>query len=193
MQEFIYWLNEYGVVLDLTQVIVSVATAFAAIALVIATVALIRVTKKKPFVSGYLESSAYHPNYVNFVVMNTGDAAAFDIKVNVSPAIPDIHGNTRKGETESTHNVLILPPNRSFPFRGFNIAETSIEKFDVTVSWISNPKRGRRKTLTHGMSNRSSKGGWGEKGLDRIAREFEKTTKHLREIERHLKSPQNKR
>ena len=48
MQEFIYWLNEYGVVLDLTQVIVSVATAIAAIALVIATVALIRVTKKNP-------------------------------------------------------------------------------------------------------------------------------------------------
>ena len=174
---------------DLSTGVIAVAT----IVLVYVTWNLARVSKRSPFVMCYLESSAYHPRYVNFVVMNTGDAPAFNIKANVSPAIPDIYGKSREGETESNFSVLVLPPNRSFPIRGFNLDDVSIEKFDITVSWYSKSNGGKPKILTHSMSNRSSKGGWGEKGLDRIAREFEKTTKHLEKIEKHLKSRQDKK
>ncbi len=170
MQEFI----------DLFGGLATGVIAFATIVLVYVTWNLARVSERKPYVVGNLESTEYHPRYVNFVIRNTGNAPAFDVKATITPAIPDIDGTPLEGDEGSNYSILILPPNQIFSFMGFDIRKTSMEKFDITISWASKPKGKKRKTLTHSIDNRGNKGGWDDKGLDRIARELEKITKHFR-------------
>ncbi len=193
MQEFIDWISHYNNLIMSVQVLIAGVTAFATVVLAFVTRNLARVSKREPYVVGNLESAEYEPRYVNFVIKNTGNAIAFNIKVNITPAIPDIDGTPIKGETENNFKVLILPPNQKFSFLGFDSRKAPMEKFDVTISWASKPKGKRRKSLTHSIDNRGNQGGWGVKGLDRIAREFEKTTKHLEEIKEHLEPPQDKK
>ncbi len=171
----------------------SFITAFTAIALVIATIILIRVTKRAPFVVGNLESSIPHPRYVNFVIRNTGNAPAFDIKAEISPPIPDIDGKPFEGQigidgkpldskVGSNFSIFILPPNQNFLFMGIDTDKTTIEKFDITISWASKPNGKRQKPLTHSIDNRGNRGGWHDKGLDEIARELEKITEHFQKF-----------
>ena len=194
MQEFI----------DLFGVLATCVIAFATIVLWLATRNLARVSERKPYVVGNLESTEYEPRYVNFVIRNTGNATAFDIKAETSPPIPDIDGEPFEGQigidgkpldstVGSHYSILILPPNQMYSFMGFDTHKTSMEKFDITISWALKPKGKKRETLTHSIDNRGNKGGWAVKGLDRIAREFEKTTEHLEEIKKHLKPPQDKK
>ena len=160
MQEFIYWLNEYGVVLDLTQVIVSVATAFAAIALVIATVALIRVTKKKPFVVCTMESNTNNKRRLTLIIKNTGDATAFDIKANIEAS-----KKTIGGKEISNFSISILTPDKGFiPSSSIRAWEIPVT-FNIDVSWASRP-RGRRKHQKYTIE--CEKGGWHEAGLDQL-------------------------
>lgn len=179
MQDFINWFSDYGNLITSVQVLATGVIAFATVVLWLATRNLARVTKPKPFVIGYLESSEYHPRYVNFVIINTGNAPAFDIEVNVFPALPDIDGKSLEGETETVNSVFILPPNQKFSFQGFDTRPAPMEKFDVTISWASRPKSSKREVLTHSIRNIGN-GGWEVKGLDRIARELEKIAKNFR-------------
>ena len=193
MQEFIDWISHYNNLIMSVQVLIAGVTAFATVVLVYITWVLARLSKREAYVVGNLESTEYEPRYVNFVIRNTGNATAFDIKVNITPAIPDIYGKPIKGETENNFRVLILPPNQKFSFLGFDSREAPMDTFDVTISWASKPKGKRKKSLTHSIDNRGNQGGWRVKGLDRIARECEKTSEHLKKIEKHLKPPQDKK
>ncbi len=170
MQEFI----------DLFGVLATSVIAVATIVLAFVTWNLARVSKREAYVVGNLESVEFDAYYVNFVLINTGNAPAFNVEANIKPALPDIKGNPIEGETETNRSTLILPPNQKFSFRGFDSANAPIEKFDVTVSWTSKPNGGKPKTLTHSIDNKGNRGGWQTHGLDRIARELEKITKHFR-------------
>ncbi|MCA8835521.1 MAG: hypothetical protein K8953_10605 [Proteobacteria bacterium] len=183
MQEFI----------DLFGVLATGVIAFATVVLVYVTWNLARVSKRAPFVVGNLESSVAHPRYVNFVIRNTGNAPAFDIKAEISPPIPDVDGKPFEGQigidgkpldstVGSHYSILILPPNQMYSFMGFDTRKTSMEKFDITISWASKPNGKRQKPLTHSIDNRGNRGGWHDKGLDEIARELEKITQHFRKF-----------
>ncbi len=193
MQKIIDWIIESITFIDLVQVLATVVIAFATFVLWLATRNLARVSERKPYVVGNLESTEYDPHYVNFVLINTGNAPAFNVEANIKPALPDIKGNPIEGETETNRSTLILPPNQNFSFRGFHSANAPMKKFDITISWTSKPNGKNRETLTHSIDNKGNRCGWKTYGLDRIAREFEKTTEHLEEIKKHLKPPQDKK
>ncbi len=182
MQEFIDWFSKYDNLIPFVQVFVAGVTAFATVVLAFVTRNLARVSEQKPYVICSLESSLSTPRFVNFVIINTGNAPAFDIKAETSPPIPYVDGSEPELDVGSDFSILTLPPNQKCSFSGFDITKFPMKKFDITISWALKPNGKRQKPLTHSINNRGDRGGWHDKSLDEIARELEKITKHFRKF-----------
>ncbi len=170
------------VFIDLFGVLATGVIAFATIVLAFVTWNLARVSKREPFVICNLESSLSTPRFVNFVIRNTGNATAFDIKAKTSPPIPYVDGSEPELDVGSDFSVFILPPNQKYSFSGFDTTKFPMEKFDITISWASKSNGKKRKTLTHSINNRGNRGGWHDKSIHEIARELEKITEHFRKF-----------
>ncbi len=180
---------------DLSTGVIAVAT----IVLAFVTWNLARVSKREPFVVGFMESSLHTLRAVNFIVKNTGNATAFDIKVNITPALPK--GGVEYGdETETNRKISILPPEQSLSSEAFSLKEPPIKtlpEYRVTVSWAIKPKGKKRETVTYTIGHVDDfRRKWTEDGLHEIRQElkeskkqFEKATNQLVRIANHFDPP----
>ncbi len=202
MQEVIDCIIESITFIDLVQIIVAGVTAFAAIALVMATIALIRVTKRKPFAVCTIESSEIAFTALNVVIRNTGNATAFDINTKITPPIPNPDGKMPEGETETNLYVSILPPEQGFPHRVFQSWNSPVKKFNVNISWASKPNgwEWQRKSLTYIIDNSDElRSGFIVGGVHKITQELVTFNKQLKlfkkqfeKIVKYLEPPQDK-
>ncbi len=188
MQEFI----------DLFGVLATGVIAVATIVLVYVTWNLARVSKREPFVVCFMESSLSSVLALHFIVKNTGNATAFDIKVNITPALP-IEGVQCDDGTETNRKISVLPPEHNLLSGAFQIKEFPIKEFNVTVSWATKPNGKQQKPITYTIGHIDDfRRGWKEDGLHEIntqlkefKRHFEKTARYLEKIEKHLEPPKD--
>ena len=173
--------------------ILTIAQLGAAFITALATLALWRVTRvlavetselakmtSRPFVICGIESSLADPTALNFVVRNTGNAAAFDIKTKVTPPLPQPNGNIDDGETETLVDVSYLPPGQVLSRQGVMSRDIYDVKYNVDISWSSYPRSTDRESLRYIFEGRDGfNGGFKEKGMHEIATEIEKIRKLL--------------
>ncbi len=185
--------------IDLLGVLATSVIAVATIVLVYVTWNLARVSKREPFVVCFMESSLHSLRAVNFIVKNTGNATAFDIKVNTTPALPKV-GVQRKDATETNRKISILPPEQSLSIEAFSIQKPPIKtlpEYRVTVSWATKPKGKKCNPIAYTIGHIDDfRRKWTEDGLHEIRQElkeskqqFEKTAKQLERIANHLEPP----
>ncbi len=172
----------------------SAAQVFAALVTAAATYALWRVTRvlaietselanmtSKPFVVGTLESSGASPSALNLVLRNTGNAAAFDIQLKLTPPLPDHHGNVDPDSTETTKEISLLPPGQVLPLTGVMGREIHGVVYDVTVSWTKEPGGANRDSLDYKVSTKEGfSGGWNAKNMHHVATELQKIRENMR-------------
>ena len=206
MQDCIDWIIESITFIDLVQVLATSVIAFATFVLWLATRNLARASKQKPFAVCFMESSLHSLHAVNVMVKNTGNAAAFDIKVNITPALPKV-GVQCDYETETNRKISILAPDQPLSCAAFQIQETPedikkypLKEFNVIVSWASKPKGQNRETISYTIGNIDDfRRKWTDNGLHEIHQaleksnaHFEKTAKHLETISKHFETPKEK-
>jgi|AntAceMinimDraft_1070359.scaffolds.fasta_scaffold46109_1 hypothetical protein len=170
----------------------AIAQLFAAIVTALATFALWRVTKvlavetktlaamtSHTFVVGAFEPSAAGSGGFDVVVRNTGNSAAFDIKLVFTPALPDI---TQQAEVsdETSFEVSILIPGQRLPLSAVMYRDAPETKFKISVSWSSTPSSKEREQISYETQIYTGIGlGCDVKGTHEIANELEIIRKHL--------------
>lgn len=155
----------------------------------IATIALWRVTKvlavetttlaamtSQPFVTCGLESSGASPNALNVTLRNTGNAAAFDITVEVSPAMPEKpDGRPSDAESVSTYNCSLLPPGQTLPVVGVLGQQVYDTVFSASVYWSRRPGDLKREGISYSFrATDGFRGGWRTKTTHDLVEETEK-------------------
>jgi hypothetical protein len=159
----------------------------------IATIALWRVTRvladetailakmtSRPFVVCYLESSGASAVALNLTLRNTGTRTAFDIKLELFPALPKHDGSPSENEELSRREVSLLPPGQVLTIQGVMGMNIHDKVFSATVSWASLPGASIRETLSYKFEPTDGfRGGWKTKGPHDIANELEKLRKQL--------------
>ena len=177
------WISGIVYSAETMQIIISSILALATIILAIFTAVLVQVTKRKPFVICSTQFRFDVTHTFNLVIKNTGNATAFDIKINISTEKPDVNGVLHIDKTEINHDTSILPPEQDYTL--FNHPEPwdfPVKKFNITISWALKPKGRRQKPLIYIIDkDKSFKGKWEESGSHKIARE-------LKEIKEHFKN-----
>jgi len=93
----------------------------------------------RPFVVCALEESGAHPVTCNVTLRNTGNATAFDIKLKVSPALPEFDGSLPDNETLTIYNASHLPPGQALPIKPQLKKYVHGKVFGVTISWATMP------------------------------------------------------
>lgn len=180
------WFTDGENLLAAAQVVAALVTALATLALwrvtrvlAVETSALAKMTSR-PFVVGALESSGANPKALNLTLRNTGNATAFDIKLEMSPPLPKPNGDKPKGETFTRHEISLLPPEQALHIQGVTGPDVYDEVFAVTLSWAGMPGASDRETLSYKIKFKDGfRGGWGTKGLHHIAEELEKLRKQM--------------
>lgn len=188
---FLEWVSAFGSwtvsnALTLAQVLAALVTALATIALwrvtrVLAkeTAALAKLTSKAFVVSSF-ESSNASPTALNMTIRNTGNAAAFDVKLRISPALPNPDGSRSDGENETLFDVSVLPPGVVLPFRGVMGWDLSDDVYEISVSWAQTPNGVDREDLSYRTEPKDGyRGGWDSKGTHHVAQELERIRKLL--------------
>lgn len=176
-----YMVSNSENILAAAQVAVALVTALATLALwrvtrvlAVETSALAKMTSR-PFVVCALESSSASSTAMNLTLRNTGNATAFDIKLGVTPALPQPNGDKPSDDTLTTHNISLLPPEQALPIQpvlGRNVNETV---FRVETSWAMMPGASERESLSYNIEAKDGfHAGWNTKGPHHIAEELEK-------------------
>lgn len=159
----------------------------------IATIALWRVTRvlavetktlaamtSRPFVVGSLESSGASASALNMTLRNTGNATAFDVKLELSPALSKPNGSPPDDPNKTTWEISLLPPGQVLTTQGVMSTEVHGTIFAATVSWAAMPGASIRDSLSYSFEPKDGfRGGWNTKGLHHIAEELEKLRKQL--------------
>lgn len=182
----IAWFSDGENSLAAAQVAVALVTALATLALwrvtrvlAVETSALAKMTSR-PFVVGALESSGASATALNLTLRNTGNATAFDIKLEMSPALPKPNGDKPEDDTLTTHEISLLPPEQALHIQGVMGPEVHDKVFAVTVSWAGIPGASDRETLSYKIEAKDGfRGGWNTKGPHHIAEELEKLRKQM--------------
>ncbi len=164
-----------------TQVAVGLVTAAAAVALWHATRELAKETSvlakmtSRPFVVCALESSDADATALNLTLRNTGNATAFDIKLEMSPALPKPNGDKPEDDTLTTHEISLLPPEQALHIQCVKGPEVHGKVFAVTVSWADMPGASDRQNLSYKIEAKDGfRAGWNTKGPHHIATELER-------------------
>jgi hypothetical protein len=186
LSTIIAWLSNGENALAAAQVAVALVTALATLALwrvtrvlAVETSALAKMTSR-PFVVCALESSGASAVALNLALRNTGNATAFDIKLNMSPALPKPNGANPDDERLTTHDISLLPPGQVLNIQGVMGPEVHDKVFNVSVSWASMPGASERETLAYEIEAKDGfRGGWNTKGPHHIAEELEKLRKQM--------------
>lgn len=178
------WLIAPGNAVAAAQLFAAVVTAGATIALWYVTRILAIETKvlsesaSRPFVLCAFESSLADSRALNVVIRNTGNAPAFDILANITPALPRPDGSKDAEKVDTTYNISVLPPGAVLPKQGIMSTEIYGQDFTVSVSWSAFPRGKKRETLEFTTTAQDGfRGGWSTKGYHQIAEELEKIRK----------------
>lgn len=175
--------------LILAQVFAALVTAFATIALwrvtrilAVETATLAKMTAQ-PFVVCWLESSAADPIALNLTLRSTGNATAFDIKLEVTPALPEkpgIDGSPPEEGTKTEFETSLLPPEQMLSILGTMGPQVHDTQFTAVVSWSTYPGAADRQTLKYKFQAKDGfRGGFRSKGVHQIAQELEKIRERL--------------
>lgn len=175
------WLSNPANLVTVAQLIVAIVTAGATIALWHVTRILAVETKvlssmtSRPFVVASFQSSLAAAEALDLVVMNSGNAAAFSIEVEITPALPGANGEKLQGTSSTLLTLSMLPPGASLPRQGVMSRDVYGEKYELRVSWTSSPADAKREEISYSMEAKDGfKGGWRAKGLHQIAEELGK-------------------
>ncbi|MVA71482.1 hypothetical protein GOZ81_10385 [Agrobacterium vitis] len=178
-----FWTSAANI-MAVAQVVAAFVTAAATIALWHVTRILAVETKvlssmtSRPFVIFTIESSLADATAMDAIVRNTGNAAAFDVIVNVSPSLPQPDGGRPEVGTETLIEVSLLPPGAVLPTRGVMSRDIRDQRFLVHVSWSSSPGSSRRESTSYSIEAKDGfRGGWRVKGQHQMAEELEKIRK----------------
>ena len=172
--------------LTLAQVLAALVTAVATYALwratrvlAVETTILAKMTAQ-PFVICWLESSGASPLALNLTIRNTGNATAFDVKVRISPALPNSSGSPAVEESETTLEASLLPPGQLLTIEGVLGRDVHEKVFSAKVKWATRPGSCETETLEYNFEAKDGfRGGWNTKGAHHIAEELEKIRKKL--------------
>lgn len=173
--------------LILAQVLAALVTAAATYALwratrvlAVETTTLAKMTSQ-PFVVCWLESSGVSAIALNLTLRNTGNATAFDIKLRLTPALPEKpDGTTAEGETETTFDTSLLPPGQSLSIQGVMGPSVHHIVFTAQISWSARPGVTEREAIEYSFEPKDGfRGGFNTKGVHHVAEELEKIRKQL--------------
>jgi len=147
------------------------------------TAVLAKMTSQ-PFVICSLDSSEVDATALNLTLRNTGNGAAFDVKLELSPSLPEPNGNPATDE-KFTRNVSLLPPENALTLRVVMGRDVHDKNFTATISWASRPGAKNRETLSYTFSPYDGfQAGVSTKGLHHIAKELEKIRRNLTKNDR---------
>jgi len=182
------WLTQGGNLLLSAQVLAAAVTAIATIMLWWVTKILAKETRSlaalsKPFVTMTLEPNQWTLMYFDQVVENSGDAAAFDIEISISPESPtkwtDEHKNAIWKE------INILRPGQAVKADMGSYIDLEDKKINIQISWADRPLGKKREVLKYAidMAHFKEKGRLGANTpLHQIANEVEKIRKDWRSV-----------
>jgi len=180
------WFTEAANALVFAQLVAAFVTAIATIALWRVTRVLAVETKtlaamtSRPFVVCSAESSPVSANSFNLVLRNTGNATAFDVKLQLSPPIANPDGSPLADETITKWEISLLPPGQALTkYAGFG-PDIHDKTYTANVSWASLPGASVRESLSYKFEAKDGfQGGVITKGPHHIAEEIEKLRKQL--------------
>lgn len=175
--------------LAVVQLFAVAVTAWATIRLWRATRVLADETKtlakmtSQPFVVGSLEAvpgiSAH--NVLNFVLRNTGNATAFDVRTKISPALPRVTNASQSCDSETLFEVSLLPPGQALPLQGVVLEKIRDESFNLSVSWSPRPGAEPSEHIKYSIHGKDLPNeDWNVKGTHNIAEEIMKVREILK-------------
>jgi hypothetical protein len=174
------WFSEGANALSAAQVLAAFVTALATLALWRVTKVLAVETKtlaaltSRPFVVCSLESSRAGAIAMNLTLRNTGNATAFDVRLELSPALNAPCGNASE-EPLTKWDVSMLPPGQALTTQGVMGPDIHGNVYSATVSWAAMPGASVRETLSYSFAAKDGfRGGWNTKGTHHVAEELEK-------------------
>jgi len=180
------WFTEAANALAVAQLVAAFVTAIATFALWRVTRVLAVETKtlaamtSRPFVVCSLESSPASAIALNLTLRNTGNATAFDVKLQLSPALEKPDGSPPDDETMTKWEISLLPPGQILTTQGVLGPTVHDKVFSATVSWASLPGASVRESLSYKFEPKDGfRGGFASKGVHHVAEELEKLRKQL--------------
>lgn len=184
IESAVTWFTNAANALVFAQLVAAFVTAVATIALWRVTRVLAVETKtlaassSRAFVVSSFESSGADPTALNITLRNTGNATAFDVKLNISPALPRYDGQKSEEETQTVFEISLLPPGVVLPFQGVMSRDVPDGFFEIQVSWSQMPGDKNRQQIAYKTEPKDGfRGGWNTKGLHQVAQEIEKLRK----------------
>ncbi|MES2969205.1 MAG: hypothetical protein V4804_10705 [Pseudomonadota bacterium] len=186
IESVVAWLAKPENALAFSQLAAAAVTAIATIALWRVTRILAVETKtlaamtSRPFVVCSAESSPISANSFNLVLRSTGNATAFDVRVQLSPPIANPDGSQLADDTMTSWEVSLLPPGQALTkYVGFG-PDIHDKTYSANVSWASLPGSSARESLSYKFQGKDGfQGGVIAKGPHHIAEEFEKLRKQI--------------
>lgn len=176
-------------VINLIAIFSATVTAIATVVLCMATITLAKETKilarmtSHPFVTGTIESSAAGSHHANFVLRNTGNAPAFDIKIVIKPALPDPAGAYPDGKTESVFDLNILQSGSTAQLRGVLVTDILGIIYDLEIVWSNYPGGKDKQNLKYKVKIEDGfRSGWTVNGTHQIAEEMSTLNANLSEL-----------
>ncbi|MBR2572864.1 MAG: hypothetical protein IKE14_00910 [Loktanella sp.] len=184
-ESLIVWFSEAANALAFAQLLAAFVTAIATFALWRVTRVLAVETKtlaamtSRPFVVCSLESSGASAIALNLTLRNTGNATAFDVKLQLSPALKKPNG-TENHDPNTAWNISLLPPGQALTTQGVMGPEVHDTVYSANVSWASLPGASVRESLSYKFEPKDGfRGGFVTKGAHHIAEELEKLRKQM--------------
>lgn len=185
-ESIIGWFSQAANALAFSQLVAAGVTALATIALWRVTKVLAVETKtlaamtSRPFVVCSLESSGASAIALNLTLRNTGNATAFDVKLELSPALEKPNGDPPDDPAKTLWEISLLPPGQALSTQGVMSTKVYGKIFAATVSWAAMPGASVRESLSYSFEPKDGfRGGWNTKGLHQIAEELEKMRKQM--------------
>jgi len=180
MEHNFWWLEPVGVL----------ATAVATIALVWITRVLARETKRlaeigqQPQIVFTIEPSEVEISFLESTIENTGNASAFDIRIEFDPRIEivDAQGDTRP----PIDKISVLKPGQKISNFLCTYGELKTRSFSVTTSWRRAPKSEIVESLSYKINLAELEGLLRMSGPDK-ARSLEKIAKALENLDSGFK------
>ncbi|MCC5967757.1 MAG: hypothetical protein JJU24_16670 [Natronohydrobacter sp.] len=180
-ENIVGWFAEAANALAFAQLVAAFVTALATFALWRVTRVLAVETKtlaamtSRPFVVCHLESSGASAIALNLTLRNTGNATAFDVKLQLSPALEKPDGSPPDVDDLTSWEISLLPPGQALTTQGVMGPKVYGQVFSATVSWAALPGASVRESLSYSFEPKDGfRGGWNTKGLHQIAEELEK-------------------
>lgn len=143
--------------------IASFVTAIATVVLGYVTWVLARETKvlsratAQAHVVATIEPNDWGVTYVDLHVVNSGNAAAFDVELYFDPPLPG-GARHRRDLPVPLQRISILRAGQELKSNLCGFADVSKKTFKVTISWKSEPRERKRTSISYDLSMRDYEG-----------------------------------